>query len=259
MFVLPFNSEISSPNSLTKQYILVRPYPSLRIIFVSPPLRIPGLLQSPFLSRIGGPAHVREGLSDAFESGAAVTAKVTWLPHGRGQQEDGEQTNGDSRPGSRRGGPPTDAQRTRYISCTPLLGSDDQVGVWMVVMVENELVTGGLTSRERALARYNNNGDMMAIPPTPSEYEHESSVMEENGAGDLKFERSMSGQIRDERKGKAGSEGGRLYADFMRNTNGGGNGGGGWKAGSSVEGKRINGDGVGFVNGAGRVEEVRSP
>lgn len=36
--------------------------------------------------------------------------------------------------------------RTRYISCTPLLGSDDEVGVWIVTMVENEQVTGTLAS-----------------------------------------------------------------------------------------------------------------
>ena len=51
---------------LYQNYLLVRPYPSLRIIFVSPSLRIPGLLQSPLLSRIGGPSHVKQGLADAY-------------------------------------------------------------------------------------------------------------------------------------------------------------------------------------------------
>lgn len=248
-----------------QNYLLVRPHPSLRIIFVSPALRIPGLLQSPFLSRIGGPSHVREGLLDAFESGAAVTAKVTWLPHG---QENNDMTNGDSRPSSRRGGPPDQGARARYISCTPLLGSDDQVGVWMVVMVENEVVTGSLASRQAALNRYNNN----EIPPTPSEYQREmhvgSDTDEAAGArGTFEsqtgvFERSASGQIREERKGKVGSEGGRLYADFMKN-------GGGAK--TSMDGT-AEGNGVGngngtvkmngadrYVNGEGRVEEIRSP
>jgi len=189
-----------------KQYLLVRPHPSLRIIFVSPALRIPGLLQSPFLSRIGGPAHVREGLSDAFESGAAVTAKVTWLPNGRASEDGGDNMNGDSRPGSRRGGPPSDnGQRTRYISCTPLLGSDDQVGVWMVVMVENELVTGSLASRTAALARYDGQ-----IPPTPSEYQRESTSIDEDfsgGGGPTRFERKNSEYMRNQRRGKVGSEG----------------------------------------------------
>jgi len=34
--------------------------------------------------------------------------------------------------------------KPRWIHCTPLLGSDERVGVWMVVMVENEEVTGQL-------------------------------------------------------------------------------------------------------------------
>lgn len=79
-------------------------------------------------------------------------------------------TNGDSTPSSRKGGSLDPGARTRYISCTPLLGSDDQVGVWMVVMVENELVTGSLASRQAALNRYNE------IPPTPSEYQRESHI-----------------------------------------------------------------------------------
>lgn len=247
-----------------QNYLLVRPHPSMRIIFVSPALRIPGLLQSPFLSRIGGPSHVREGLLDAFESGAAVTAKVTWLPHG---QENNDMTNGDSRPSSRRGGPPDQSARTRYISCTPLLGSDDQVGVWMVVMVENELVTGSLASRQAALNRYNNNNE---IPPTPSEYQREMHVGSDTdeGGGARRtfesqrggFERSASGQIKDERKGRVGSEGGRLYADFMKNGDGG--------KMSMDDMAEENGTGNGirqldgadrYVNGEGRVEEVRSP
>ena len=207
---------------------------------------------------------MREGLLDAFESGAAVTAKVTWLPHG---QENEGMTNGDSRPSSRRGGPPPDqaGARTRYISCTPLLGSDDQVGVWMVVMVENELVTGSLASRQAALHRFNNN----EIPPTPSEYQRETHIgsdTDDGGGARGTFEsqrgafgRSVSGQIREERKGKVGSEGGRLYADFMKN-------GGGGKM--SMDSGSVEGNGIGidqlsgedrYVNGEGRVEEVRSP
>lgn len=64
------------------------------------------------------------------------------------------------------------APRTRYISCTPLLGSDDQVGVWIVIMVENEQVTGTLTSREMLLRRYAGE-----VPPTPSEYEREDNTL----------------------------------------------------------------------------------
>ncbi|KAI4198158.1 MAG: hypothetical protein LQ350_005445 [Teloschistes chrysophthalmus] len=150
-----------------QNYLLLRPHPSLRIIFVSPALRIPGLLQSPFLSRIGGPPRVRNGLAKAFEQGEDITAKVTWLPQGRPTSTYEDRASFPSRPGSRTevsrnegtGYPAAPAEReresrTRYISCTPLLGSDDQVGVWMVVMVENETVTGSLPSRTNAIARY---------------------------------------------------------------------------------------------------------
>lgn len=175
----PINANLASGGRLPgvyQNYLLVRPHPNLRVIFVSPALRIPGLLQSPFLSRIGGPQHVRQGLADAFQEGAAVTAKITWLPRGSppsegsGQESNNPTTsnangdNGSKPPGKNpsqpkaasAGGPPANAEAsTRYISCTPLLGSDDQIGVWMVIMVENELVTGGLASRERASARFN--------------------------------------------------------------------------------------------------------
>ena len=85
--------------------------------------------------------------------------------------------------------------KTRYVSCTPLLGSDDQVGVWMVVMVENELVTGSLPSRERAIARYYNHNTTAAatqhgedginsVPATPTGYRREQQPEEAIGDGD---------------------------------------------------------------------------
>ncbi|KAL8817155.1 MAG: hypothetical protein Q9223_003955, partial [Gallowayella weberi] len=165
-----------------QNYLLLRPYPSLRIIFVSPSLRIPGLLQAPILSRIGGSPHVRSGLANAFENGEGITAKVTWLPQGRSDVDDVPA----NRPGGQHGGNPShnntfhdggnrEGGRTRYISCTPLLGSDDKVGVWMVVMVENETITGSLPSRTNALDRFGTSYSTPhpVIPPTPSEYERE--------------------------------------------------------------------------------------
>ncbi|MCJ1245055.1 hypothetical protein MMC30_002256 [Trapelia coarctata] len=147
---------------LYQNYLLVRPYPSLRIIFVSPALRIPGLLQSRFLSRIGGPAAVRDGIEDALAQGCPVTAKVSWLPHGRAEEngdqysddassvnsyeEFGTMTGGRDRErngdrwyhnGTDRQGVPQPEAKPRWLSCTPLLGSDDRVGVWMVVMIED--------------------------------------------------------------------------------------------------------------------------
>ena len=106
-----------------QNYLLVRPYPSLRITFTSPALRIPGLLQTKLIDRIEGPAHVREGVLDAMSHGTSVTAKVNWSPlSGTGEV------------------------RQRWLHCTPLIGSDERVGVWMVVMVEREEVTGRLNN-----------------------------------------------------------------------------------------------------------------
>ncbi|CZT22925.1 uncharacterized protein RCC_08633 [Ramularia collo-cygni] len=113
-----------------QNYLLVRPYPSLRITFTSPTLRIPGMLQSKLLDRIGGPEAVRTGLLEALMNGTGVTAKIAWLTSGSDMLEHG---------------------KVRWIHCTPLLGSDEKVGVWMVVMVENELVTGGLNRHSQVI------------------------------------------------------------------------------------------------------------
>lgn len=122
-------------------------------------------MQSHFLSRIGGPARVRDGLSDAFAAGVPVTAKVTWLPMGRHIRDSnvdgitgergysGNSMNGDGNVGTSNG-------KIRWLNCTPLFGSDDKVGVWMVVMVEDERVTGTLASRM--------NQERKQIHPTPA-------------------------------------------------------------------------------------------
>jgi hypothetical protein len=68
------------------------------------------------MDRIGGPHHIREGIQDALTQGIGVTAKITWLTQARGQAEYGVEG------------------RPRWIHCTPLLGSDDKVGVWMIGM-----------------------------------------------------------------------------------------------------------------------------
>lgn len=99
------------------QYFLVRPYPSLRILFTSPSLRVPGILQSPFMNRIASSERVREELVSALAEGRGVTAKVRWV------------TKHD------------DEGRPRWIHCTPLLGHNGQVGVWMIVLIDEESST----------------------------------------------------------------------------------------------------------------------
>ncbi|KAI0854369.1 hypothetical protein F5Y00DRAFT_256861 [Daldinia vernicosa] len=104
----------SRVTSLFEHYLLVRPHPHLRVLFASPSLRFPGMLQSSFMSRIGGPPAVREAVAQAFASGRGITTKVRWV------------TRMDSR------------GKSRWIHCTPLLGSNGAVGVWMVVLVDDD-------------------------------------------------------------------------------------------------------------------------
>ncbi|KAM3418361.1 hypothetical protein BST61_g4360 [Cercospora zeina] len=114
---------------LYQNYLLIRPAPSLRILFTSPSLRVPGILQSPFLNRIGGSSRVRTDLAAALAEGRGVTAKIRWLTR---PDEAGE---GEGRP--------------RWIHCTPLLGHSGAVGVWMVVLVDEEGSTPGGSSGRR--------------------------------------------------------------------------------------------------------------
>jgi hypothetical protein len=72
------------------------------------------MLQSPFLNRIGGSIRVRDELTAALASERGVTAKVRWIS---GRAADAE------------GAP-------RWVHCTPLLGQNGRVGVWMVVIVD---------------------------------------------------------------------------------------------------------------------------
>jgi hypothetical protein len=97
-----------------ENYLLVRPYPSLRILFASPSLRVPGILQSAFMSKIGGSNRVRDELTQALADGRGVTAKVKWV------------TKLDSE------------GRNRWIHCTPLLGSNGAIGVWMIIVVDDD-------------------------------------------------------------------------------------------------------------------------
>ncbi|KAI1079268.1 hypothetical protein F5B20DRAFT_171054 [Whalleya microplaca] len=104
-----------------EHYLLVRPHPNLRILFASPSLRVPGMLQSNFMSRIGGSPDVRSAIARAFADGNGVTAKVRWISSS-----------------SRSEAAAADSSKGRWIHATPLLGSTGAVGVWMVVLVDDE-------------------------------------------------------------------------------------------------------------------------
>ncbi|KAF1815514.1 hypothetical protein P152DRAFT_390595 [Eremomyces bilateralis CBS 781.70] len=112
-------------SSVYKHYLLLRPHPSLRILFTSPSLRVPGLLQSPFLNHISGAPRVRAELAAAMAAGRGVTAKIRWVTGRReGRTDEGKMRGEEGRP--------------RWIHCTPLCGAGGGVGVWVVVLVDEE-------------------------------------------------------------------------------------------------------------------------
>ncbi|KAI0016726.1 hypothetical protein F4780DRAFT_664836 [Xylariomycetidae sp. FL0641] len=104
-----------------QHYLLVRPHPNLKILFASPSMRVPGILQSNFLARIGGSRSTRDAIEQALADGHGVTAKIRWLKH-PSKAADSEGYDG----------------KGRWIHCTPLLGGNGAVGVWMVVLVDDE-------------------------------------------------------------------------------------------------------------------------
>jgi hypothetical protein len=125
---LGFPSPVGRPSGklsgVYENYLLVRPYPSLRILFASPSLRVPGILQSPFMSKIGGSSRVREELTQALADGRGVTAKIRWV-----SKHDPE-------------------GRNRWIHCTPLVGINGAIGVWMIVIVDDEREETGRRFRQ---------------------------------------------------------------------------------------------------------------
>ncbi|TQV98438.1 PAS-like protein [Cordyceps javanica] len=131
-----------------EHYVLVRPYPSLRILFASPSMRVPGILQSPLLDRIGGSLRVREQLVDALAAGQGVTAKVKWLnaskrKHNRPARKKSNinhplEAHLDADDDIDTVEEPEPPGRPRWLHCTPLSGSNGKVGVWMIVIVDEE-------------------------------------------------------------------------------------------------------------------------
>jgi hypothetical protein len=67
------------------------------------------------MNKIGGSDRVREELTTAFAEGRGVTAKVRWVSR---SDEQG---------------------KNKWIHCTPLLGQSGSIGVWMVVIVDDEI------------------------------------------------------------------------------------------------------------------------
>ena len=61
------------------RYLLVRTYLSLHILFVSPVLRLPGLLRMHIFSKLSGSQKTIQELDYALQDGAGVMAKFLWL------------------------------------------------------------------------------------------------------------------------------------------------------------------------------------
>ncbi|KAF2636997.1 hypothetical protein P280DRAFT_458678 [Massarina eburnea CBS 473.64] len=175
-----------------QNYLLVRPYPSLRIIFTSPALRIPGLAQSKLMDRIGGPQHVREGLLDAFSQGIGVTAKISWLT----QTKRYSQPTHDNISTSTGAAANLYEGRPRWIHCTPLMGSDSQPGVIMIVMVDKEEITGTLSSQNASVRNMHSRQTLRSTDHT-------------------REGRSMGGPVSNP-SGAARFTGSKLYADYLR-------------------------------------------
>ncbi|CAN8095291.1 unnamed protein product [Discula destructiva] len=173
------SSSSNRPPAAFENYLVVRPFPSLKILFASPSLRVPGMLQSPLMSRIGGSWRIHEELEHAFAMGQSVTAKIKWISGGlrnvasagtipdssSGASSSGSGTviSAGAMSGGGGGGVEGAGQdgRPRWIHCTPLLGANGSVGVWVVVIVDEYGETGERKRARRAVAR------QMAPPVAP--------------------------------------------------------------------------------------------
>lgn len=129
------------------QYLLVRPYPSLRVIYTAPSMRGVDLIDTRFLSWIRGPANVRQNIKYALSFGESFTAKVSWLcgPNASAiaAAEANAQTPG-KESGRIAGTMAKESMRPLWLHCTPLVGEANRVGLWMVVLIKNEGMSGAM-------------------------------------------------------------------------------------------------------------------
>ena len=127
--------------------MLVRPFPSLRILFTSPSLDLPGMVQAPIMDKLGGSARVRHELSQALEDGREVTAKVRWKTNDQAESQD------------------------RWIFFTPLIGKKGEIGVWMAIL-EDDIPE----AMERVQQTKSNRRNFGTTSPIPEEYDVEEPI-----------------------------------------------------------------------------------
>ncbi|KAI1097045.1 hypothetical protein F5B19DRAFT_17302 [Rostrohypoxylon terebratum] len=104
----------SQLRSIYDNYLVVRPYPSLRVLFASPTLRFPGMLQSNLMSRIGGSQTARQEITKALADGRIIATKIRWVTK-------------------------TDSYgKGKWIHCTPLFGVNRAIGAWVVILLDDD-------------------------------------------------------------------------------------------------------------------------
>lgn len=134
------------------KYLVVRPDPSLHILFASSALQTTAdLRQTPLLSHISTSVNTLAGLKKAFVQGIPVTGRVVWKPTVRAVGASDRMSSGRALALSSH--PPgmgshaswhsnaealgtSVAGQSQWMSATPLVGSDDRVGVWVIVIVK---------------------------------------------------------------------------------------------------------------------------
>lgn len=132
-----------------ESYFLMRPSPSLKIIFVSPALKEMGnLVQSPLLSHVTASRATLNGLKESFASGNPVTAKVLFQAEASGP-DDGHELSQEQSEKKLEDSASREKGRRIWISATPLMDSDDNVGVWMVVVVDSKSLGSAASSQNR--------------------------------------------------------------------------------------------------------------
>lgn len=101
------------------------------------------MLQAPIMDKIKVSNEVGEELTQALAQGRSVTAKVRWI----------------SKPGDR--------GRNRWIAFTPLVGSHKQIGVWIAILVDDE-VESRKRPRRAPPVKWRVGGPPIPTPKKPS-------------------------------------------------------------------------------------------
>ncbi|MCJ1321535.1 hypothetical protein MMC15_006880 [Xylographa vitiligo] len=169
---LPVEQNVGASIGMYHNYMLVRPFPSLRILFTSPSLDLPGMVQAPIMDKLGGSARVRNELSQALEDGREVTAKVRWKTNEHEESQD------------------------RWIFFTPLIGKKGEIGVWMAILEDD--IPDAMERVQQTKSVKRNFG---TTSPIPEEYD----VEEPRGNEMVPLHQTVQVPIHREQLARAGS------------------------------------------------------